>query len=300
MLLGIPAAVRGATSLAQNIAQNAARNTGVLNAESRSSFGEISGKLSDITNYNNAWTAKQADKAMRFNRDEAAKNRSWQEYMSNTAHQREVKDLVAAGLNPILSVTGGSGAPVTSGATASGYAPSADTTLGSGLISLFSGLLARQTELANKALDAQTNLAVADKYNATSKYTAELQSYTQLSTANINAMASRYAADRHVDASRVAASINAAAQKYGYDVSAMTQRDIALFNGVVNAELKRMDIDAQFDLREAYPSNFYQMIGSLQNALTGDTGKGLAGFNSMVDAVLDDYLGRQGFGGGRK
>ena len=32
--------------------------------------------------------AAQADKAMSFNRDEAEKNRKWQEYMSSTAHQR--------------------------------------------------------------------------------------------------------------------------------------------------------------------------------------------------------------------
>lgn len=60
-----------------------------------------------------------AREAMRFSASQAAINRSWQENMSNTAYQRAVKDLKAAGLNPSLAYSQG-GASTPGGSAASG------------------------------------------------------------------------------------------------------------------------------------------------------------------------------------
>lgn len=159
------------------------------------------------------WTEQQSAKAMEFNASEAAKNRDWQEMMSNTAHQREIKDLQAAGLNPVLSALNGNGAAVTSGATASGVVGSgskadADTSTSGAIANLLGSVLSAQTAIQQANINARTQEAVADKYTAMEHIVAQLNAAAGIEQAGI-----------HADASRYGANVSAAAAKYGADSS---------------------------------------------------------------------------------
>lgn len=58
-----------------------------------------------------------------FTASEAQKQRDWEEQMSNTAYQRQVADMRAAGVNPAMAMNGTSGASTPAGASGSSVSP---------------------------------------------------------------------------------------------------------------------------------------------------------------------------------
>lgn len=161
-------------SSASNPTSAAGVTYGATSASQNYSYGGSASwqdQLRAISDYNNAFNLQQVREVNSFNAEQAAADRAWQKMMSDTAHQREVKDLIAAGLNPILSA-GGQGASTPVGAQATGQKAVADSIYGNGMISLMSA-----------ALSASSALQVAKVYAAAQMYSAD-KSYDRQGTYN--------------------------------------------------------------------------------------------------------------------
>lgn len=254
-----------------------------------SSASSIASALQGLADANSARSAQEAQKlrdwqvaqnkiAMDFNAAEAAKNRDWQAYMSNTAHQREVADLKAAGLNPILSAMNGNGAAVTSGATASGVTSAGakgevDTSASQAIVALLGSFLTAQTRLQEMNTNAITNLAVADKYNAMSKYTADLSAETQ-----------RYSIDMNATVQREVAQLSAATGLSQSRISAAAQQAVAATNA--NASMYGSDLRYQETLLTTEATKRGQNLGL--------SGKLLDNFVNLVTNNANNATTRRG------
>lgn len=102
-----------------------------------------------------AYSASRANKARQ---NATTQQQDWQKHMSDTAHQREVKDLRKAGLNPILSANSGATTPSGSTAQVENIAPDLAT-------KITAASLAKQQRInlktTNTQIAAQANSAVS-------------------------------------------------------------------------------------------------------------------------------------------
>lgn len=250
-------------------------------------------QMQDVAQANNAWSAGQAQiqrewqeqqnaKAMAFNQNEAAKNRNWQEMLSNTAHQREVRDLMAAGLNPVLSAMNGNGASVGSGATAQGVTSQGakgdtDTSANGAIANLLGSILSAQTQIEAANINAKTQEAVADKYTAMERIVSEISAEASRYGADSSAAASRYHSDRSYEASRYGSDRSAAASMFGSSQAASASR----YASDQAAAASRYGADMSYkQLNDFGRGETSSMLGMIANRLPGivDAAKKRTGF----------------------
>lgn len=177
----------------QSIIQKA--NVAFSNSQSAKAFNQSLAQ----SNANNSFNAQQVQNQMDF-----------QERMSNTSHQREVKDLIAAGLNPVLSANGGASTP-------SGSSATADNSTAALKAQMYMQQLNAGVQLAVNRQNVESAQKIAKWQNDLNRELSYASLENQTDIANISAAASMYGAQQAASASRYGADLSSAASRYATD-----------------------------------------------------------------------------------
>lgn len=234
-----------ASNAAYDLASNVAKSAGTDSSD----YGDMIREILQASQANSAMSQQFAREqmdyqtrsdqtAMAWSAQEAAKNRAWQESLADTAHQREVRDLIAAGLNPILAAN--QGAYTGSGATGQGFSSSGamgqvDNTASPAMAQLRSTLMntASQAMIAGIYTDAEkysadrqfaaskmnteASIMNNENTNSTQKYIATEGFVNDLKRAIVSADATKAAANATAGAMSYSAEQAAAAARYSAD-----------------------------------------------------------------------------------